>query len=42
MWHLGDVGHVTYSFKIMLLISTRMFDDKLCANVPLKGVLLLN
>ena len=24
---LGQVGHVTYSFKIMLFISTRIFDD---------------
>ena len=51
MWPLGDVGHVTYSFKIMLLISTGIFYDKLraqilwvmpTANAPLKGVLLLN
>ena len=29
MWPLGRVGHVTYSFKIMLFISTEIFDDKL-------------
>ena len=29
MWPLGHVGHVTYSFKIMLFISTGIFDDKL-------------
>ena len=26
---LGQIGHVTYSFKIMLFISTGIFDDKL-------------
>jgi hypothetical protein len=44
---IGHVGHVTYSFKIMLFISTGIFDDKLrpqilsvvpTANAPLKGV----
>jgi hypothetical protein len=29
MWPLGRVGHVTYSFKIMLFISTEIFYDKL-------------
>ena len=29
MWPLGHVGHVTYSFKIMLFISTEIFDEKL-------------
>jgi hypothetical protein len=29
MWSLGHVGHVTYSFKNMLFISTGIFDDKL-------------
>jgi hypothetical protein len=51
MWPLCDVGHVTYSFKIMLLISKGIFYDKLraqifsvmpTANAPLKDVLLLN
>jgi hypothetical protein len=28
MWPLGHVGHMTYSFKIMLFISTGIFDDK--------------
>ena len=45
MWPLGHVGHVTYSFKTMLFISTGKFDDKLhpqilsvvpTANAPLK------
>ena len=51
MWPLGDFGHVTYSFKIMLFIWTGIFYDKLraqilsvmpTANAPLKDVLLLN
>ena len=29
MWPLGHVDHVTYSFKIMLFISTGIFYDKL-------------
>ena len=29
IWPLGHVGHVTYSFKIMLFISTGIIDDKL-------------
>jgi hypothetical protein len=29
MWPFGYVDHVTYSFKIMLFISTGIFDDKL-------------
>jgi hypothetical protein len=51
MWPLCDVGHVTYSFKIMLFISKGIFYNKLraqilsvmpTANAPLKDVLLLN
>ena len=51
MWPLCDVDHVTYSFKIMLLISKGIYYDKLraqifsvmpTANAPLKDVLLLN
>jgi hypothetical protein len=33
MWPLGDVGHVTYSFKIMLFISTGIYYDKLLAQI---------
>jgi hypothetical protein len=33
MWPLGHVGHVTYSFKIILFISTGIFDDKLCPQI---------
>ena len=37
MWPLGHVGHVTYSFINMLLISTAIFYDKLPAQIVSVG-----
>jgi hypothetical protein len=50
-WPKGHIGHVTYSFKIMLFISTGIFDDKLrpqivsvvpTANAPLTCFVIIN
>ena len=37
MWPFGHVGHVTYSFKNMLFISTGIFDDKLRPQILPEG-----